>query len=95
MDEAAKLDKILAYSLLAAKNVFTFEEAALMTGLSKSYLYQLTSKRLIPHYKPKGKQVYFDRAELEKWMKQNKVPTILEDEQKAAVYAVAGAHKRL
>ena len=69
-----KIDQILVYSLLAAKNVLTLEDAALLTGLSKSHLYRLTFTHQIPFYKPNGKQIYFDRIELEAWMKQNRLP---------------------
>jgi excisionase family DNA binding protein len=63
-----QLDRIERYSLLSAKNVLCFEDVVLLTGLSKSHLYKLTSSHQIPHYKPNGKQVYFDRAEVESWM---------------------------
>lgn len=85
-----KIDKILIYSLLAAKSVLTLDDAALLTGLSKSYLYRLTCTHQIPHYKPNGKQLYFDRAELEAWMKQNRVATTKETEQQAIAYIATG-----
>ncbi|MDR3287079.1 MAG: helix-turn-helix domain-containing protein, partial [Prevotellaceae bacterium] len=44
--------------MLSAKNVLTFDEVATLTGLSKSHLYKLTCKKVIPHYKPSGKIVY-------------------------------------
>lgn len=47
------------------KNVLSFEEASRFLNLSKSYLYKLTSGNLIPHYKPQGKMLYFEKAELE------------------------------
>ncbi len=50
---------------LTSKKVLTFDEAAKFTGLSKSYLYKLTSQQRIPFFKPTGKLVYFDREELE------------------------------
>lgn len=75
-----KLDKILDYTLLAAKNVLTFEDAVLLTGLSRSHLYRLTCEHKIPHYKPGGKMLYFDRKELEDWMRQNRQGTRQEDE---------------
>lgn len=87
-----KINQILAYSLLAAKNVLTLEDVALLTGLSKSYLYKLTCAKQIPYYRPNGKQIYFDRGEVEAWMKQNRVNTRQEAEQQAAMY-VAG-HKK-
>jgi len=55
------------------KDTFSSEEAALYLNISQSSLYKLTSKLQIPHYKPRGKMVYFDKKELIKWMKQNHV----------------------
>ena len=91
-DMEEKINQILAYSLLAAKNVLTLEDVVLLTGLSKSYLYKLTCAKQIPYYRPNGKQIYFDRGEVEAWMKQNRVNTHQEAEQQAAMY-VAG-HKK-
>lgn len=88
-----KLNQILVYSLLAAKNVLTLEDVALLTGLSKSHLYRLTCTHQIPYYKPNGKQIYFDRAEIESWMKQNRVATQQEAEQAAIAYVVTGKQK--
>ena len=83
-----ELEAIKQYSMLAAKNVLTFDDAVVITGLSKSHLYKLTCTHQIPHYKPNGKHVYFDRAELEAWMKQNRVTTQMEAEQQAVSYVV-------
>lgn len=85
-----QLDRIEQYSLLAAKNVLCFDDVALLTGFSKSHLYKLTCSRQIPHYKPNGKQLYFDRKEIEDWMKQNRITTDEEIEQKATNYLVTG-----
>lgn len=88
-DMEEKINQILVYSLLAAKNVLTLEDVALLTGLSKSYLYKLTCTKQIPYYRPNGKQIYFDRAEIESWMKQNKVETNEELEQRIAANIVS------
>lgn len=85
-----RLENIERMTTLAAKNVFTFEEAAFITGLQKSHLYRLTSQHEIPHYKPNGKMLYFDRKELEEWMKRNRVQTRAEAEQQAINYVVTG-----
>lgn len=85
-----QLDRIERYSLLAAKNVLCFDDVSLLTGLSKSHLYKLTCSHQIPHYKPNGKQIYFDRIELESWMKQNRISSNQELAQKAANYIVTG-----
>lgn len=42
-----RIDKNL---LLAAKQVLNMDEVMLLTGLSKSHLYRLTSSCQIPHY---------------------------------------------
>lgn len=84
----AKLNAIERYSLLGAKNVLNIDDVALLTGLSKSHLYKLTCNKQIPHYKPNTKAVYFDRVELENWMKQNRVTTQAEAEQQALAYVV-------
>ena len=45
-----------------SKNVLSFEEASRFLNLSKSYLYKLTSAGVIPHYKPQGKMIYFEKT---------------------------------
>ncbi len=72
--------------LLATKTVLTFDEAALYTGLSKSYLYKLTSTGGIPCYKPNGKVLYFNKKELDEWMLQNRKATSSELATKADTY---------
>lgn len=57
------------------KEVLTLEEAALYTGMEKSYLYKLTASQAIPHYKPTGKKCYFRRHELEQWLTSNPIAT--------------------
>ena len=95
MEEAIlnKLETIEVYSLLAAKNVLNLEDVALLTGLSKSHLYRLTCTRQIPYYRPNGKMIYFDRGEIESWMKQNRVATRQEAEQAAIAYVVTDKQK--
>ncbi len=74
--------------LLCNKTVLTFNEAAEYTGLSKSYLYKLTSASLIPHSKPNGKQVYFSKAELDTWLLRNSVKTNEETNAAATNYVI-------
>ena len=82
---AEQLTRIERNTVLAAKKVLTFDDVALLTGLSKSHLYKLTSTRQIPFYKPNGKNVFFDRSEVEDWLLQNRATT----EQEAQSMAVA------
>ena len=62
-----KLTVILS-NQAASKEVLTFDEAALFTGFSKSYLYKLTSAGIIPHSKPNGKNLFFDRVKVQTWL---------------------------
>ncbi|NDK56814.1 helix-turn-helix domain-containing protein [Pontibacter fetidus] len=57
--------------LLSQKTVLNFDEAAAYTGLSKSYLYKLTSSARIPHFKPQGKHIYFNKLEVDMWLQRN------------------------
>jgi len=58
--------------LLGNKKTLTLEEACEYTGYKLSYMYKLTSRGEIPHYK-RGKKVFFDKDELDAWMISNKV----------------------
>ena len=64
--------------LNVAKDVMNLEEAALFTGMSKSSLYKLTHRQVIPHYKPNGKLIYFEKTELLNWMRQNRISSSTE-----------------
>lgn len=68
------------------KNVLSFEEACKFTNLSKIYLYKLTSTQQIPHYKPQGKMIYFEKDALEAWLRQNPVKTQTQISQEANHY---------
>lgn len=57
------------------KEILTMDEASSMLDLSKSYLYRMTSERIIPHYKPLNKVIYFKRSELIAWIEKGRVQT--------------------
>ena len=67
------LKRIEDKATLAGKNVLTLSDVSILTGLSKSHLYKLTSAKQIPYYRPSGKALYFDRKEVEDWLKRGKV----------------------
>ena len=94
MEEIIKrLERLEELTLLGAKDVLTLSDVAMLTGLSKSYLYQLTCARQIPYYRPNGKQIYFDKEEVKSWMKRNRVNSVEEDEQKALAYVMTKGRK--
>lgn len=72
--------------LLSQKTVLNFDEVAAYTGLSKSYLYKLTSTGGIPCYKPQGKMIYFNKTEIDNFLMQNRKATNEELESNAATF---------
>ena len=88
------LNKLTAIeSLLEEANQtkpLTIQETAKFLNLSQSHLYKLTSERKIPHFKPSGKKIYFDKSELVQWLKRNPTRTREVTEEKAASYIVSG-----
>lgn len=71
---------------IAQKNVLTFNEALEYTGFSRSYMYKLTHRGAIPHSKPNGKIIFFDRQQLEAWLLRNRVRSQAEIEAEAIEY---------
>ena len=72
--------------LQSQKTVLNFEEVAAYTGLSKSYLYKLTSSGGIPCFKPQGKHIYFNKQEIDSSLMQNRKSTTRELDSKAATF---------
>jgi excisionase family DNA binding protein len=91
VEERLKAAGVCGYTL--EKNVLSIDDVSTLTGLSKSHIYKLTSSRQLPHYKPNGKLMYFDRKEVEEWMKQNRVETVAEAERRAIAYSIGGCKK--
>jgi len=78
----------LEQMIFVTKNILSFDEASKFLNLSKSYLYKLTSGNLIPHYKPQGKMLYFEKVELEDWLRQNPVKTQMQIAREAQQYVM-------
>jgi len=68
------------------KEILTFSEACIYLGLSKSCLYKLTSSNSIPYFKPHGKLVYFEKEELNNWLRSNPVMSAAQAEEQALTY---------
>jgi excisionase family DNA binding protein len=86
-----KLTKIEQFTMLGVKNALTMDDAALLTGLSKSTIYKMVCRKTIPYYKSQGgKLTYFERESLNKWMLNVRVATTEETDQVAATYLATG-----
>lgn|SRR5690554_4368528 len=77
-------------AILSQKDVLTFEEVCSYTGLSRSDLYKLTCTNKIPHSKPFGKMLYFDRREINNWLLQN--PTTIDETELQEILGLSEKH---
>ena len=84
-----KQKKVLAFDELRQKKVLTFIEGCEFTDTAPSYMYKLTALHLVPHSKPLGKKIYFDREELEAWMLSRKNTVRTPQEIKAEQQAIS------
>ena len=66
------IEKHIQEQTVLKKETMKLSEAALYLGISKSFLYKLTSKRSIPFYRPGNKLIFFRRIDLDAWIQQNK-----------------------
>jgi excisionase family DNA binding protein len=73
IEDMQKRIATLENMIYQTKEIFSLEEAALYIGVSRSQMYRLTHLHMIPFYKPSGKLVFFEKAELNKWLRQDQV----------------------
>jgi excisionase family DNA binding protein len=84
--------KRIETQLTVSKQVLNLDEVCIYTGISKSFLYKLTSGKKIPFYK-QAKHLYFDRMEIENWLKENRHTTIDEIEKQANKFVILNNKK--
>lgn len=81
--------EVVQNTIFCSKAILTVNEAAAYLGISKNYLYKLTMRKEIPYYRPTGKIIYFDRKELEEWIKaNNRISTMQEINEQAQRYCM-------
>ncbi|WP_166965151.1 helix-turn-helix domain-containing protein [Yeosuana marina] len=90
MDNLLILERLdrLEKQLIGQKEVLTFDEACDYAGISRSYLYKLTSSGRIHHSKPNGKKLFFEKKKLIEWLLQNNQKSKQELEAEALVYTM-------
>lgn len=88
LEKLERIEKLLETQQAMQKQVLNFNDACIYLELSQSHLYKLTSTGNIPHYKPNGKKLYFNRQELDNWLLRNRSNSIDEIEQEAANYLI-------
>ena len=88
IERLERIEKLLVEQQTLQKQVLNFNETCQYLELSQSHLYKLTSTGAIPHYKPNGKKIYFQREELDHWLLRNRMDSQDEIEQQAADYLI-------
>ncbi|MBU2493191.1 MAG: helix-turn-helix domain-containing protein [Bacteroidetes bacterium] len=68
----ALLKKKNDHAYRQASKPLNFNQAADYLGFSHSYLYKLTSRKIIPCHRPTGKMLFFSKAELDEWIFENR-----------------------
>lgn len=83
-----RIESLLTEIRATASKPLSLTEAAVYLGVSKSHLYQLTSRMLIGHYKPTGKKIYFDKRDLDAYLLRHRRASATEVEEAAASHIV-------
>jgi predicted DNA-binding transcriptional regulator AlpA len=76
----------LRADLVNTKRILSFGEGCKFLGIAESYGYKLTSTGILPHSKPLGKMIYFDKEQLIEWALSNRIKTQKDQEEEAATY---------
>jgi len=92
LQKLANIETMLQQQNLLQKDVLNFNETCTYINISASHLYKMTSQKLIPHFCPNGKKLYFQRSSLDEWLLRNRQDSSDEIETQAANYLLI--HKK-
>lgn len=81
----AELQDIKRAVLLAQKDTLNISDCALYTGYAVQTLYSMVCRKEIPYYK-RGRSVFFDKGDIEKWMRGMRIASNEEIEERAEAY---------
>ena len=93
LERLSQIEQKIDQQALLKKEVLNFNDACTYLDISASHLYKLTSQKLVPHFCPQGKKLYFNRAELDEWLQRNRQSSTDEIEQEAANYVINNKRK--
>ena len=93
LERLSLIEQKIDEQALLKKEVLNFNDACKYLDISASHLYKLTSQKLVPHFCPQGKKLYFNRAELDEWLQRNRQSSTDEIEQEAANYVINNKRK--
>ena len=70
-DTIDKRFKSIEETLYSTKEILNMKDVCNYLDISQSMLYKLTCNGEIPHFKPRGKTIFFEKKELIRWIKKN------------------------
>ena len=76
-----------------SKNVLNLKEACEFLGFKRSSVYKMTSSGILPHSKPNGKTIFFEKAKLEEWMLSNPSSSFSYKKNLASSYITSKSNK--
>ena len=62
---------LIEETLYSTKDILNMKEVGQYLDISQSLLYKLTCSGEIPHFKPRGKMIFFEKKEIVAWIKKN------------------------
>lgn len=71
---------------LDSKEIWTVNELAEYSGWKLAQIYKMTSNKVLPHSKPTGGKLFFERDKIKAWILSGQVMTIQDVEDKANSY---------
>ncbi|MET3978349.1 excisionase family DNA binding protein [Mucilaginibacter sp. UYP25] len=57
-------------------NFMTLEGLCAYTGFSKSSIYKISQRNLIPKYRPTGRKLYFLHEDVDKFLLRNRIASV-------------------
>jgi prophage regulatory protein len=81
-----KLNRLESLIIGTSKEIFTVDDVVNYTGFSKSYVYKLVHKSILPYSKPNNRTLFFTKSEIDEWLLQNKSKSLAQIEQEAINY---------
>lgn len=81
-----KLNNLESLIVSSTKQILTVENLINYSGFSRSYIYKLVHKNVIPYSKPNGKVLFFQKSEIDTFLLKNKSKSVSQIEQEALNY---------
>lgn len=82
LSKLSRIEKLM----LNTKKILSVDELADYTGYSKSTIYKLVQRNVLPFSKPNGKQLFFSKERVDEWLLSNSASSDSEIKAHAEMY---------